>query len=65
VRVIPDNDMSEENEDPPDAEAFQREQERMIRDHAERPQRLDRICREAEVLWRAAHPWTSDPTLRA
>ena len=52
--------MSEE-QDMPDAEAFRREQERMIREHAEWPQRLERLCREAEARWRAAHPWTRDP----
>jgi hypothetical protein len=47
----------------PDAEAFRREQERMIREHAEWPQRLERLCREAEVRWRAAHPWLADPNM--
>lgn len=47
----------------PDAEAFRREQERMIREDAEWPQRLERVCREAEARWRAAHPWTGDPAL--
>jgi hypothetical protein len=54
--------MSEE-QDMPDAEAFRREQERMIREHAEWPQRLERVCREAEDRWRAAHPWIRDPAL--
>jgi hypothetical protein len=46
----------------PDAEAFRREQERMIREDTEWPQRLER-CREAEARWRAAHPWIRDPAL--
>jgi hypothetical protein len=54
--------MSEE-QDIPDAEAFRREQERMIREDAEWPQRLERLCREAEAQWRAAHPWIRDPAL--
>ena len=54
--------MSEEP-DIPDAEAFRREQERMIREDAEWPQRLERLCREAEAQWRAAHPWIRDRAL--
>ena len=49
--------------DMPDAEAFPREQERMIREDAEWPQRLERLCREAEAQWRAAHPWIRAPAL--
>jgi hypothetical protein len=56
-RETGDHEMSEE-QDIHDAEAFRREQERMIREHAEWPQRLEPVCREAEARWRAAHPWT-------
>jgi hypothetical protein len=58
-RETGDHEMSEE-QDIHDAEAFRREQERMIREHAEWPQRLEPVCREAEARWRAAHPWTGD-----
>jgi hypothetical protein len=55
------HDMSEEQDMP--AGAFRREQERVSREHAEWLQRLERVCREAEAQWRAAHPWTQDPAL--
>ena len=35
----------------------------MIREDPEWPQRLERLCREAEAQWRAAHPWIRDPAL--
>jgi hypothetical protein len=51
--------MSEED-DLPDAECFRREQERVDRERAEWPRRLEKLCREAEARWRAVHPWASD-----
>ena len=52
--------MSEE--DLPDAEQFRLEQERSQRERAEWPRQLEKLCREAEAHWRAAHPWVADPT---
>ena len=46
--------MSEEEEERQYWQAKRREYE-------EWPQRLERLCREAEARWRAAHPWTRDP----
>jgi hypothetical protein len=30
---------------------------------AEWPRRLEKLCREAEAHWRAAHPWVADPNM--
>ena len=53
--------MSEE--DLPDAEQFRLERERAQREQAEWPRRLEKLCREAEAHWRAAHPWLADPNM--
>ena len=43
--------------------AFRREQEGVFREHAEWLRRLERVCRETEAHWRAAHPWVADPNM--
>ena len=53
--------MSEE--DLPDAEQFRLERERAQREQDEWPRRLEKLCREAEAHWRAAHPWLADPNM--
>jgi hypothetical protein len=50
-------------DDLPDAEQFRLEQERVDRERAEWPQRLEGLCREAEERWKAAHPWAGDYTM--
>ena len=53
--------MSEE--DLPDAEQFRLEQEHAAREQAEWPRRLEKLCRDAEAHWRAAHPWVADQNM--
>jgi hypothetical protein len=45
------------------AEQFRLEQERAARERVEWPRRLEKLCREAEAHWRAAHPWVADPNM--
>jgi hypothetical protein len=53
--------MSEDNL--PDAEQFQLTHEPATPERADWPRRLEKLCREAEAHWRAAHPWVADQNM--
>ena len=44
-------------------EIVARQHEARLRDYEDWPKRLEKLCRDAELRWWAAHPWLSSAGL--